>query len=757
MADVRDYERAERLLPFTRSKLVAGGAVKPVWIEKGQAFWYLRESPAGHEFILVDPGRKCRAPAFDHGRLADALKAASGEPVDAAALPFRSIRPEDDAVAFDAFGAQWRCDLDTYACEKIEGHISANPLEVKSPDGKWAVSRRGHDLWIRSSATGEERALTSDGIADNSYASPLDSLSFGALLRKVGVPHLPPLVAWSPDSRSFVTHRIDQSGLRLSHLIETAPPNGEPPILHSYRFALPGDEKVAMGELIVFDAETGATVRAESGPMLMWLMSPLMSHETWWAEDGATIYFLEQPRDLQTLWLKRLDPKTGEVRTLIEEKGEGYLHATQILGAKPIVRVLSSGEEALWFSQRDGWGHLYLYDTKDGALLNQVTSGEWLVEEILHVDEQARVVTFIAAGLVASDPYRRQVCRVGLDGHGFTRLGDDDLDHIVTIPPSGAYYVDSASAVDTPPVVSVRDWNGKLMVELEQADISKLLEAGWTAPERFCVKAADGVTDIYGNLYRPHGFDSSQRYAVIDSPYPGPQHGRVNPNFGDRVHYDVESVAALGFVVVTLDGRGTPGRSKAFLDLARGHLENAGFLEDHVAAIRQLAETRPWMDLDRVGIFGLSGGGFATVRALCTYPDFYKVGVSSCGNHDQRLYQASWGETHIGPLEGNEEAYLAASNVELAERLQGKLLLIHGEMDDNVHPHMTMRLVDRLIAANKDFDLLIVPGAEHAFVGYIGYVYRRRWDFLVRHLQGVEPPAGYRIADPPIRLDGLIG
>ena len=754
---VTDYERAEKLLPFSRSKLVGGATVKPVWIGKGASFWYRKEGPGGHSFFVVEPTTGSRKPAFDHAKLANALGTASGEEVDAAALPFKAMEPAEDSVRFQAFGAHWHCDLTSYTCRRVAGQSRPNPLEKGSPDGKWGVFRRGHDLWIRSLTAGEERALTSDGTPEHPYGSPPDCLSYGVLMRRRGSPHMPPLVSWSPDSRRVLTHRIDQRKLKLSHLIESSPADGGPPVLHSYRYAFPGDEAVPTAELIVFDAETGKGVTANTAPILTWLLSPIMSADAWWSPDGSAVYFIEQPRDLQTLWLKRLDPATGEVRTLIEERGEPYLAATQVLGARPIVRVFSGGEEALWYSQRDGWGHLYLYDTKSGTLRCQVTAGNWAVQEILHADEKRRVVYFVASGLVKSDIYRRQVCRVGLDGKGFERLSGDDLDHVVTVSPDAAYYVDSASAIDTPPVSCVCDWSGKTVVELERSDISGLLATGWTLPERFCVKAADGVTNIYGVLYRPHALDPSRRYPVIDSPYPGPQHGRVLPSFGDRIEYDAECLAALGFVVVAIEGRGTPGRSKAFLDQAHGHLDKAGFLEDHVAAIRQLAHSRPWMDVDRVGIFGLSGGGFATVRAMCTYPELYKVGVASCGNHDQRLYQAGWGETHIGSLRDNEEEYLQASNVEIADRLQGKLLLIHGEMDDNVHPHLTMRLVDRLIAANKDFELLIVPGAEHFFVGYMGYVYRRRWDFFVRHLMGAEPPASYRIREPTADLEAMFG
>lgn len=755
--DAKIYETAENLLPFHPSKLVAGGSVNPVWIDDGARFWYRNEGPEGHGFVVVEPAKRSRKPAFDHSRLAGALTAASGEAVDAAALPFKAIELSENAVEFDALGAHWRCEFDAYACRKAEGHAWPNPMEVKSPDGKWAVSLRDHNLWICSLETGEERALTADGVADYPYGAMPDCLTFGALMRKLGLPHMPPIVSWSPDSRYVFSHRLDQRSLPLSHLVEAAPVNGGPPVLHSYRYAFPGAEVVPMAQLVVFDAQTGKAVTAKTAPILMWIAPPSFSADWWWSPDGVAVYFLEQTRDLKTLRLKRVDPATGEVGTLVEETGEPPLFATQFVYTRPIVRVLTGGEEALWYSQRDGWGHLYLYDTKSGALRGQVTAGEWAVQQILHVDEEQRVVYFLASGLVKSDVYRRQVCRIGLDGTGFARLGDDDLDHVVTVSPKGDYYVDSASAIDTPPIICVRDWSGKELIELERADITRLLDTGWTLPERFCVKAADGVTDIYGVLYRPHGLDPDQRYPVVDNPYPGPQRNRLPPSFGDWVNYDPESVAALGFVVVAMDGRGTPGRSRAFLGAARGEFGKAGFLEDHIAAIRQLAQSRPWMDIDRVGIYGSSGGGYATARALLAHPEFYKVGVSLCGNHDQRLYQVSWGETFIGPLAENSDEYLQGSNPDIADRLQGQLLLIHGEMDDNVHPHLTMRLVDRLIAANKDFDLLIVPGADHTFVGYLGYTARRRWDFFVRHLKGMEPPAGYRIQEPPVSLEMLFG
>src|SRR6266480_4834135 len=424
---------------------------------------------------------------------------------------------------------------------------------------------------------------------------------------------------------------------------------------------------------------------------------------------GSAVYYLSQPRDLRTLTLHRLEPATGEVTTVVSETGATRVEPNQWMTEPPIVRVLA--DEVLWYSQRDGWGHLYRYDLRTGALLGQVTFGQWAVRQIVRVDQAERAVYFTASGLVEEDPYRRTVCRAGLDGSGFAKVTDDELDHIVTMPDNQEYFIDYASNVDTPPVSRVRDSAGRVLVELERADISKLTATGWTPPERFRVKAADGVTDIYGVLYRPRGFDPAQRYLVVDSVYPGPQVTRVVPGFDPGgMGLDADPIAALGFVVVAVDGRGTPGRSKSFHDASYGHLADAGCLADHVAALRQLAQTRPWMDLDWVGAFGHSGGGFATARAMLDFPEVYKAGVALSGPHDARYFNLSFVEAYDGT--DNPEAWARASNVDIADRLAGKLLLIHGEMDDQVHPDHTLRLADRLIAAGQHFELLIVPGGR---------------------------------------------
>jgi dipeptidyl aminopeptidase/acylaminoacyl peptidase len=564
---------------------------------------------------------------------------------------------------------------------------------------------------------------------------------------KFGLPHLPPVVAWSPDSAKVLAHQTDERHVRLTHLVEAAPAGGGAPSVRTQRYGYAGDEHIPQAELVVLDIATGTVVRARTEALVMPQVSPIATGWAWWAEDSSVVYFLSQSRDQHTLTLNRMDPATGEVTVVLSETGPTRVEPNQWLFEPAIIRVV--GGEVLWFSQRDGWGHLYRYDLQTGELLGQVTSGEWLVRQILHVDETERVVYFTASGLVPEDPYRRTVCSIGLDGTGFTRVTDDSLDHVVSVSENKQYFVDSASTVDTAPVTTVRDWTGRVLVEVERADITRLLATGWTAPERFCVKAADGETDIYGLLYRPRDFDPSKSYPVVDTIYPGPQVNRVDPCFDPGgMGVDAEPLAALGFVVVAVDGRGTPGRSKAFHDASYGRVADAGSLDDHVAALRELGASRPWMDLDRVGAMGHSGGGFATMRALLTHPDTFKVGASLSGWHDARFFNMGFIETYDGA--NNPEAYARSSNVEIADRLEGELLLVHGEMDDQVHVDHTLRLADRLIKAGKDFEMLIVPGAEHMFLDCLSYVRNRCWDFLVRSLMGVEPPA-YRPA--PILID----
>jgi dipeptidyl-peptidase-4 len=690
--DLKAYETAERLLRHNRSKLVFGTKIKPQWIDGGERFWYSVDAEAGRRFFLVDPRTAARKPVSAH---------------------------------------------------ELTAETPGNPLEVPSPDGKHAVFRQDRDIWVRSVDDNRQWALTDDGDEDHDYGANPDFIMYSVLMQKLGMPSAPPSVAWSPDSTRVLTHRTVQEGLRKSHLVESMPADGGPPKLREMRTAYAADDRMQMAELVVLDIATGKVARAKTEPLAMPIMSPIMMRWAWWSDDSTVVYFLRQSPDMRTLQLHRLDPDSGEVHVVLSETGPTRVEPNQQPTLGPITRI--TGADLLWYSQRDGWGHLYRYHLRTGELLGQITSGEWCVQEILRVGDGQ--VYFVAAGLVEEDPYRRSVCRVGLDGTGFTRLTADDLDHVVAVSPNGSYFVDTASTVDTAPVTVVRDWDGQVLIEVERADVSRLVATGWTPPERFRVKAADGSADVYGVLYRPHDFDPSRRYPVLDHTYPLPAMTRVSPGFDAGWHgYDAEAIAALGFVVIAMDGRGTPGRSKQFHDFSYGDL--AAGLADHAAAITRLAADRPWLDTGRVGIFGISAGGWGAVRAMLDFPAVFKVGVAESGMHDWRFGDPGLSTSYQGPYD--EQAYARSSNVDDAHRLSGKLLLIHGGLDEQVSPHQTLRLADRLIAADKDFDLVIVPGAEHVYIGYEHYVARRKWDFLVRHLHGDQPP-GYSLT--PVQLD----
>ncbi|CAM5372904.1 hypothetical protein STENM327S_00744 [Streptomyces tendae] len=504
---------------------------------------------------------------------------------------------------------------------------------------------------------------------------------YSTLLTKLGLPHLPPAVAWSPDSSLVLTHRTVQDGVRRTHLLRAAPAGGGESALLSPRYAVAGDEHIPLAEFVVLDVTTGAVTEARGEPVAMSMMSPLFQRWAWWAPDGSAVHYLSRSRDARTLGLYRLDPDTGEVRTVLTERGRTRVDPAPRQLQPPLVRVLAGGEQVLWYSERDGRGHLYLHAASTGALVNAVTSGSFAVQELLHVDEAEGTVYLTASGLVEEDPYRRTVCRVGLDGSGFERITDDDLDHAVTVAPGGTCFVDSASTTAAAPVITVRDWSGRVLVELERADDTRLKETGWRAPIRFRTTSADGSCDVYGLLHLPHDFDPARRYPVIDTPYGLPTDNRVSPSF-DPGHYgyEAQALAALGFVVVAVDGKGTfSGRSKEFLDASYGNLGDACGLDDHVAALRQLAADRPWMDLDRVGVTGMSSGGYAAVRALLRHPDVFRVGVAESGMHDFRLLEPGLGEAYHGPFD--EEEYAALANESLADRLEGSLLLVHGGLD----------------------------------------------------------------------------
>jgi dipeptidyl-peptidase-4 len=768
-----DYARAERFLRGHMPQYVDNADVEHHWIGSEDKFWYLRTNAAGdHEFVVVDASTGRRSAAFDQKIIAGALSEATKSNVDAGKLPFSVFRFVDDkrAIEFRLGAARWICQVNTAQCAK-ERASGERPFEVLSPDGKWAAFVHDYNVWLRPTAGGEEVALTQDGVDGNSYATFSGYGLVWMRLVRLGLP-LPTQVLWSPDSKRLLTYRVDDRKVKTLSLLQAVPEDGSVrPKLYTFRYPLPGDNDVPMGQLVILDVATRQQKPVDAPPFFALFASPMQKHDAWWAANGKSIYYIRYDRYRKSAILYKADPDTGSAAELLHESSATFLELTPEYFEKELASTLENGD-VIWYSQRDGWGHLYRYNAA-GKLLNQITRGEWNVRSVARIDEAHKQIYFLAGGREKGrDPNEVALYSVGFDGSGLRMLtpeeGDHELPHglgVLRLPDalvtdterlrfsaSGRYFVDTYSRPNTAPVFVVRTAAGRLIKKLEEADLAKLIAGGYTPVETFKVMAADGKTPIYGNLYRPSNFDPSRRYPVIDSIYPGPMDTRVGKNFGQAVFgtfdaFQTQSLAELGFIVVTIDGRGTALRSKAFMDYAYGRMEQASDLEDHIAGLRQLAARFPYMDLERVGAEGLSGGGYATAHALLAYPDFYKVGVSSSGNQDQRGYISGWGEMYLGPEKENEKAYLAAANSTLAGNLKGKLLLIHGEMDENVSPTLTMKLIDALIKANKDFDLLIMPNEGHG-AALSPYAVRREWDYFVRNLLGTEPPADYDLRHP---------
>ncbi len=751
-----DYARAEQFLPGNAVRHLTGVPTGPAtWVGETDRFWYRVRTAHGERFILVDPRARTRREAFDHGRLAAALSMAADTAYDPRALPFSSFEFLGDggAVKLDVGAAKWRCSLTSYTCDERDASAEFGPAELASPDGARALFTRDHNLWVR--AAGEEHGtqLTRDGERDWDYASSPEGNTSAVTIRRFGVP-VPPAALWSPDGSLAATHQLDQRGVLEMHLVQGAPEDGSKrPRHYAYKYAHPGDTIIPLAHMVIVDTEAGvdtemsAVTRLDADPLISVFQSPIAFQNVWWAADGSALYALRFTRGDKAVSLEAADPATGAVRTVIAETCATYCEATPALGSRPNVRVMGGGDEVLWWSERDGWGHLYLYDGRTGELKRQVTRGPWLVRRILHVDEQTRTAFFTGSGREGGDPYLRQLYSVGLDGGPVRRLTPEDADHMITASPRGDYFVDTFGRIDTEPATVLRDRSGAVVMTLETASLEGLRALGWSPPEAVVTKARDGATDLYGLIVKPTGFDPHAAYPVIDYVYPGPQTAWVPKSVADpmsRVLWDAQATAELGAVVVVLDGLGKPMRSKAFHNYSYGNLQDAGGLADHVASMKQLAASRPWMDLDRVGVYGFSGGGYMSTHAILTQPDFYRVAVSGAGNHDQRGYIALWGERYHGLMDPDGANYVQQANATHAANLKGKLLLIHGEMDDNVSPALTMQVVDALIRANRTFDMLILPNLNHGAGGDPYYI-RRRWDYFVEHLMGAEPPVDYRV------------
>ncbi|MDQ8173766.1 MAG: DPP IV N-terminal domain-containing protein [Gemmatimonadota bacterium] len=698
-----DYARAERFLAFNTTPLVSGTGVQPSWLPDGRFTYRVRTPDGSSPLMVVNPVTGSK-------------------------------------TACTAVGAQ--CPAEPAPGANGRGGARAGrPPENLSPDGSKAAFIRDWNLWVRDVATNAETQVTTDGVKDFGYAT--DNAGWVHSDRAI--------LTWSPDSKKLATFQQDQRNVGEMYLVKTKVGHPE---LSAWKYPLPGDSVVSMIHRVIIDLSAASPTVVRFKMPADQHRSSVCDHiacggsalsDVEWYADGRTLAFVSSSRDHKIATLRLANAVTGDVRDVLREEVPTQFESGD---NGPNWRVLPATNEVIWFSERDDWGQLYLYDLTTGALKSKITTGDGPVLSVERVDEKARMIWFVAAGKeTGRDPYFRHLYRIGMNGKGLTLLTPEDGDHNVSLSPNGAVVVDSWSRADLAPTAVLRNAKtGKLIATLEQGDISKLVAAGWKAPTRISVKDRAGKWDLYGLMWTPTTLDSTKKYPIINYIYPGPQGGSVGSRQFSAATRDNQALAELGFIVVAIDGTGNPTRSKSFHDAYYGRMSD-NTLPDQIAGMRQLAERYRFIDLERAGMWGHSGGGFATASAMFQYPDFFKVGISESGNHDNRNYEDDWGERYHGLLTktGAVDNYEKEANQTLAKNLKGKLMLAHGTMDDNVPPDNTWLVVDALIKAGKDFDLVMIPNAAHGFGAASNYMMRRRWDYFVQHLLGAVPPKEYQI------------
>ena len=622
-------------------------------------------------------------------------------------------------------------------------------LEFTSPDGKKSIYVKNYNLWVKDLVTNKSKQLTFDGYEDYGYG-----------INNAGwIKNDRPVLKWSPDSRTIATFRQDARGVGEMYLATT---NVGHPTLEKWKYTLPGDEKIFEIERIFIDVDSGKITNLKMGRDFQ--RSTTTDHiadrdgtllDANFSADSKKLAFISSTRDHKVAHLKIADVKTGNIKSIYKEITKTY-YESGVSGEN--WRVFFKSNEFLWYSEKDNWGHLYLHDLKTGKLKNRITSGNWLVRDVLHVDEISREIFFTAGGKEEGNPYHVYLYKVNFDGSGLTCLTPEKGTHSINPSENWDYFTTTYSTTENPPITLLKDRNGKTLKEINKVNVTELFNNNWQKPIEFSVKARDNITDLYGIIHLPSFYDKNQKYPVLNYIYPGPQAGSVRNYSFYTTRRDFQSLAELGFVVVALDAMGTPGRSKSFHDAYYGNMGDNG-LPDNIKAIKDLSKQYKGMDIERVGIWGHSGGGFASTRAILEYPNFYDVAVSSAGNHDNRNYEADWGEKWQGLLENididdNERPndydftktnYDNQANQLLAKNLKGKLLLAHGNLDNNVPPYNTLLVVEELIKANKDFDLIIFPNKRHGFGDQSNYFMRRKWDYFVKHLKGLNPPSNFSL------------
>jgi dipeptidyl-peptidase 4 len=751
------YQMANRLLSWNLSSKIYNSDVQPEWIHE-QALWYRVNTLNGHEYILVDLAGGKKEPLFDQEKLAEDLPPPArsdnndgnegdenGRGIDPYSLPISNVE-----VSTDLGTVQFHYDNRRWSLERATGTLTSGDVlpalrprgnYVMSPSGRYAAFIRSHNLWIKDMQTGEDIQHTTNG--EDGYGYATDSQGWSRSNR--------PILAWSADETMISTYRLDERTVEKMHLLRTA---DRRPELISWPYALPGDEQVPMHERYVIHIPGRSKVKLQTEPYHQRTSNCCgLTRGTEWADnefspDGSTLAYVATSRDYKEVTLKLADTRTGAVRDVHHERDDLFIETNLNSRGVPNWRVMHGSGEFIWYSRNSNWGHLYLHDLNTGELKNAITSGNWNVIDIVRVDEESRRIWFTASGMNPdNDPYEDYLYSTGFDGTGMQTHTPDTGHHQTALSPEGGYFTETRSGVQEAPVTVVRDQTGRIVMELEQAVISEVLDAGWQKPEPFVAKARDGETDIYGLMFKPSDFDPAKKYPIINSIYPGPQTGSIGSRaFSVTRRGQAHALAELGFIVVQIDAFGTPKRSRDFHTAYYGDMADNG-LPDQIAAMQELARRHNWIDIDRAGIYGHSGGGFATAAAMFNHPEFFRVGVAGAGNLDNRGYTFYWGEKFQGPyqqLDDDRDTYSNQALQYRVEDLRGKLLLSYGTLDSNVHPNMTLLVINELIRHNKDFDLIVMPNRGHGYANE-SYKIRRTWDYFTEHLLGLTPPKEYEV------------
>ena len=709
-----DYQRADSVSKL--NNLVYSPAVRATWIGNLQEFWYLNHERRGDIYYLVDGRTAKKKEAFNQQNLASLLAKETKKEVSATALGLTDVAFKEDksGITFVYDNLRWeylfnKNQLNKLARNEVDNRYwgdRARPRNepVISPDKKWEASIRDFNVYIRLVGKDEYIALSLDGNSEHYYS---------------------PAIEWSPDSRKLATVKVRNVEVRRIPLLESGPLTQRQPILQWRNYAKPGDV-LPVSLPTLFDVDSKKQIKLDTDLYANQFSFRLRG----WRKDSRAYTFEFNERGHQRYIIGEVNANTGAITHLADEQTKTFIHYN-----KNYRYDLADGKEMIWSSERDGWRHLYLFDDK-GNVKRQITKGEWVVRNVEYVDEARGLIYFMASGFNKDeDPYNQHYCRIKLDGTGFEDLTPEPSNHRITASKDQSLFVDVYSRPDQPAVSVLRKTaDGSIIGQLEKSDITDLLATGWKMPEVFSTKGRDGKTDIWGNIHRPSTFDPSKSYPVVEMIYAGPHDSHVAKDFAASSR--VTQMCELGFIVVSIDGMGTANRSKAFHDVCWKNLKDAGY-PDRIAWIKDAAAKYSYMDTGRVGVYGWSAGGQNAMGALLFFNDFYKVAVSICGCHDNRMDKIWWNEQWMGyPL---DESYSASSNVDNAHLLKGKLLLMNGELDDNVDPASTLQVVGALIKANKSFEQLYLPGRGHSLGG--PYEVRRMNDFFVTHLSNQEPPA----------------